>query len=166
MISGGIIAFAVGAGIGLVIQIVQIFIETSAEIYLLDNTSIDTVDVKSYTQSCIEWCSENLGGHPPILKYSRAKPTNTEQKKILLGTYDFNSEVVTMYTLRHENLREYTNTVIHEYQHHIQKLNGVTQNKYSRYEYETNPFEFECNRVADAHTLNCGIYALKKLQAA
>lgn len=71
-----------------------------------------------------------------------------------------------MYTKRHENLREYTHTVIHEYQHHIQKLNGVTLEKYSKFEYENNPFEFECNRIADRNTLDCGIYALKSILVA
>lgn len=80
---GGLIAFAVGVGIGIIFGIIEVIRETSKEINLMNSVVIDKIDVKTYTQSCIEWCSENLGGYPPVLKYSRAKPINAEKQKKL-----------------------------------------------------------------------------------
>ena len=159
-----IIVFCIGCGIGAIIQILKIVKEYLNECRLLDSMAVNDISVPDYTQACLKWCSQELGGYIPTVKFSKAQKPKGKDSDYPIGLYDFDDEIITLFINRHDSIRQFTNTIIHEYQHHIQKINGVTSKKYSKFEYQSNPYEFECHKVADEHEFNCAIESLKAIR--
>lgn len=159
-----VIVFCIGCGIGAIIQILKIVKEYSNECRLLDSMAVNDISVPDYTQACLKWCSHELGGYIPTVKFSRAKKPTGKDPEYPVGLYDFDNEIITLFINRHDSIRQFTNTIIHEYQHHIQKMNGVTFKKYSKYDYASNPYEYECLNVAAEHEFICAIESLKAIR--
>lgn len=156
-----ILAFSIGCAISALIQIFTLIKKQFKECDILDSTPVSQIKIPKYTKACLKWCSQTLGGNIPLVKFSQAQ--KPKDKDYHLGLYDFNSEIITLYTKRHDSILQLTNTIIHEYQHHIQKLNGVTFKKYSKFEYLSNPYEFECHKVAKRHEFTCAIESLQAM---
>lgn len=113
------------------------------------------VNKTQYTNLVNEWCHENIRYEktkkPTFqIKYYRSKKYN--------GHYTSRNHNMTIFVNNHPNIRELTNTIIHEYVHARQKDKNFDK-EYNRFTIEKgywdNPFEIESRREAKKHQKRC-----------
>ena len=127
--------------------------------FSLFTTSKKVRDIKipkiQFVSKVLEWCSSNIGsnkqGYQLDLKYYR----NNE----FAGYYFNQNKTIQIFVFDELDLLDLTEIIIHEYVHHIQYSNKLTDSEYKKYQrevgYWNNPFEIEARRLSKIHKNQC-----------
>jgi len=137
--------------IGIIVTLVWIFIEPPTCSKVRDLK----IGKKEFVQLALKWCSANLGTirHPYQLKihYYRHKKYG--------GRYLFNGKQIVIYVYDQLSLICLTDTVIHEYTHHLQfdkqSCEGDYNKKHCEVGYWENPYEIEARQIAVRKRTEC-----------
>lgn len=103
----------------------------------------------------LTWCENNLGKRKQrpkiVLRYYLSKK--------LFGKYISEANTIVIYTKSNITLEQFTNTMIHEYVHHLQFKELKNQKRYNKLlqeiGYNKHPMEIEARMVADKNTMKC-----------
>lgn len=105
----------------------------------------------------LDWCQSNIFINEPIqTKLQIIKGRNPKDNRI--GEYDPNTDKIRVFLGRIKSIKDFTNTVIHEYAHAVQ-FSKDQLTYYEHYEkeygYSKNPYEKEACAVASKYTEQC-----------
>ena len=110
---------------------------------------------KKFVILVLQWCMNNIENNQIRLhlKIIYQKPT----KK--MGYYQFSNKEITIYIDDSIDLFELTDTIIHEYMHHLQLPNKKYEKEYSdkliSHGYENHPMEIEARNLAKKFRNQC-----------
>jgi hypothetical protein len=153
----GIVAFS----------LIMLLIEKLGKASNFGETSVETLNIKK-TKVCqlvLEWCHENIG-HNKTVK-PRLEVIYYKNKKVS-GSYFSGYHLCKIYVNNHRNIRELTNTVIHEYVHARQRdknFNKLYDKYHTEVGYDKNPFEVEARNVASKYENECLEWLKKQIAA-
>ena len=110
---------------------------------------------KKFVILVLQWCINNIENNqiPLYLKIIYRKPTKR------LGYYQFSNKEITIYIDDSIYLYEFTDTIIHEYIHHLQMPSKKYEKEYSdkliSHGYENHPMEIEARNLAKKYRKQC-----------
>jgi len=117
-----------------------------------------TINKVQYIKQVVKWCIETLSEENRKIKFPQVEVNYYKSKKFA-GVYNSASKTIYIYVNSNSNLLELTDTIIHEYKHHLDMPNQSQQKLYNKYTedygYENNPFEIAAREFALKHRLNC-----------
>jgi len=131
----------------------------------ISNLSLSQLPVSKtiFCNLAIEWCHSNIS-HPKCIKPNLR--LSYYPHKTRGGVYYSSSHECVIYVNSHDNIKQVTNTVIHEYVHARQKDKKFDK-LYSQYHkelgYEQNPFELEAREVSKKHENECLLWVYNKI---
>ena len=118
---------------------------------------------KKFVQLALQWCSTNLGTlkHPYHLKIYYYKSNKYS------GRYINSGKQIVIYLFDNLLLNELTDTIIHEWIHHLQfvkRANEIDYNKqHTEKGYWNNPYEVEARKLAKKHTDDCFKWVMNQI---
>ena len=102
-----------------------------------------TINKVQYIKQVVKWCAETLSEENRKIKFPQVEVSYYKSKKFA-GVYYSASKTICIYVNNNSNLLELTDTIIHEYKHHLDMPNQSQQKLYTKYTedygYENNPF--------------------------
>jgi len=117
-----------------------------------------TINKVHYIKQVVKWCIETLSEENRKIKFPQVEVNYYKSKKFA-GVYNSASKTICIYVNSNSNLLELTDTIIHEYKHHLDMPNQSQQKLYNKYTedygYENNPFEIAAREFALKHRLDC-----------
>lgn len=118
---------------------------------------------KRFVLLVLQWCSANFGmiKHPYQLKIYYYKNKN------ISGQFLYWNKQIIVYMYPDLGLIELTDTIIHEYIHHLQFQKKSTEKDYNKEHkdkgYLKNPYEVEARKLAKKHTDECFKWVMNKI---
>jgi hypothetical protein len=118
---------------------------------------------KRFVQLALHWCTENLGTikHPYYLKILYYRNNK------YLGRYLFNGKQIVIYLFDNLPLNELTDTIIHEWIHHLQFVKRANEIDYNKQlldiGYWENPYEVEARKLAKKYTDDCFKWVMNQI---
>lgn len=110
---------------------------------------------KRFVLNVLDWCSTNLGS----LKYGYELDIKYHRHKEFAGYYFNYSRTIQIFVFDELSLLDLTETIIHEYIHHLQYNKKKTDIEYNKCQneigYWDNPFEVEARRLSKIHKNQC-----------
>jgi hypothetical protein len=112
----------------------------------------------------LSWCIERYGEsiHNDLSTLEIRLRSGLEN----YGEYDPDDNAIYLNPKKHRSLLEWVNTIIHEYTHFKQNINGMYTKYYDRYgrTYDTHPHEIAANRTAERDHREARLWVLKELK--
>lgn len=110
---------------------------------------------KKFVLLVLDWCSTNLGS----LKYGYELDIKYNRHKEFAGYYFNHSRTIQIFVFDELDLLDLTETIIHEYIHHLQYNKKKSDIEYNKYQnevgYWNNPYEVEARRLSKTHKNKC-----------
>jgi Zn-dependent peptidase ImmA (M78 family) len=111
----------------------------------------------------LEWCINTYG--PSIHNDLATLDLKLRSKLEFYGEYDSEDNVIYLNPKKHRSLKEWCNTIIHEYTHFRQNIDGMYTRYYEKGRtYDTHPHEIAANRTADRDTSTARRWVLNQLK--
>lgn len=111
----------------------------------------------------LEWCIQKYGGsiHNDLDTLEIKLRSGLENQ----GEYESDDNIIYLNPKRHRSLLQWVNTVIHEYTHFRQNIDGM----YTKYyelgrTYENHPHEVAANRIAKRDMKEARLWVLRQLK--
>jgi hypothetical protein len=119
---------------------------------------------KKSAQLTLDWCINRYGVsiHNDILTLD----IKFRSKLEFYGEYDADDNTIYLNPVKHKTLGEWVNTIIHEYTHFRQNIDGMYTKYYVKYgrTYENHPHEVTAHRVADRDQREARLWVLQNLR--
>ena len=115
---------------------------------------------KFWGKKIVEWCIDNLGESkyqdtpPRIILYNRNNK--------IYGYYNEEKNIIVIYLKKHKSFKSFIGTIIHEYTHHLQNIEGKYYKILKKSGYKKHPFEIEAYNNELKYVRECKDY-LKSL---
>jgi len=111
----------------------------------------------------LDWCIARYGAS--IHNDINSLEIRLRSKLDVFGEYDSDDNVIYLNPKKHRSLRDWCNTVIHEYTHFRQNIDGM----YTKYfekgrTYENHPHEVAAHKTADRDTAEARKWVLQQLR--
>lgn len=110
---------------------------------------------RKFAMMVLQWCAENLG----TIKYNYQLKIYYYRNKKFLGFFHCYNKQIVIYITPDLNLLELTDTIIHEYVHHLQFERKSNEKDYykklAEIGYWDNPYEVEARKIAKTNRRNC-----------
>ena len=118
---------------------------------------------KKFVQLVLHWCSENIG----TIKHSYYLKIYYYRNSKYSGRYLFNGKQIVIYLFDNLPLNELTDTIIHEWIHHLQFEKKSSERDYDKQHtekgYWNNPYEIEARKLAKKYTDDCFKWVLDQI---
>ncbi len=119
---------------------------------------------KKSAQLTLDWCINRYGVsiHNDILTLD----IKFRSKLEFYGEYAADDNTIYLNPVKHKTLGEWVNTIIHEYTHFRQNIDGMYTKYYVKYgrTYENHPHEVTAHRVADRDQREARLWVLQNLR--
>jgi hypothetical protein len=119
---------------------------------------------KKSAQLTLDWCINRYGVsiHNDILTLD----IKFRSKLEFYGEYDADDNTIYLNPVKHKTLGEWVNTIIHEYTHFRQNIDGMYTKYYVKYgrTYENHPHEVTAHRVANRDQREARLWVLQNLR--
>ena len=119
---------------------------------------------KKSARLTLDWCINRYGVsiHNDILTLD----IKFRSKLEFYGEYDADDNTIYLNPVKHKTLAEWVNTIIHEYTHFRQNIDGMYTKYYVKYgrTYENHPHEVTAHRVADRDQREARLWVLQNLR--
>lgn len=106
----------------------------------------------------MQWCWGNVRIGKPRRIYPKVIIDNSTKGSVL-GEYHYSSKTIVIYYNKHNTLKGLSETIIHEYVHHLQLRHNRDDAKYDKINlkvgYYDNPFEVEARLLARKFRNQC-----------
>lgn len=112
----------------------------------------------------LEWCIARYG--PSIHNDLSTLDLKLRSGLEFMGEYDFEENTIFLNPTRHKTLKEWVNTIIHEYTHFKQDIDGMYTKYYMKYgrTYENHPHEVAAERIANRDEMDARRWVLSQLR--
>lgn len=130
-----------------------------------DNSYKNLID-RQTAKLIFRWCVENLG---------KSKHADTNNLKLWMHRgmryMGFTSipephrPIIYVNPNLHKTLKDYVDTIIHEYVHHLQPLKRSYKKLFKIYTYDNHPFEKEAELIAETYAPICMQWVLNELKS-
>lgn len=83
-----------------------------------------------------------------------------------MGEYNVDDNIIYVNPKKHRSLKEWVNTVIHEYTHFKQNIDGMYDKYYTKYgrTYENHPHEVAADRTANRDEMEARLWVLRQIR--
>lgn len=119
---------------------------------------------KKSARLTLDWCINRYGVsiHNDVLTLD----IKFRSKLEFYGEYDADDNTIYLNPVKHKTLAEWVNTIIHEYTHFRQNIDGMYTKYYVKYgrTYENHPHEVTAHRVADRDQREARLWVLQNLR--
>jgi len=125
-------------------------------------SSLSSSKVREIVHYAIQWCAISYG-----VNNRRRSPFSVSIRKQTSGSpcygqFDHNTNTLTVFYNRCENVRLLIQTVLHEYTHYMQPIRGSYHKLLDDYGYENHPMEIEA-REMEMFYKDCWNYVKKMI---
>lgn len=112
----------------------------------------------------LEWCINRYG--PSIHNDLGTLQISLRSGLEFLGEYDSDENAILLNPKKHKSLREWVNTIIHEYTHFRQDIDGMYTKYYMKYgrTYENHPHEVAAERIANRDEMEARRWVLSQIR--
>ena len=112
----------------------------------------------------LAWCIERYG--PSIHNDLSTLDLKLRSSWENYGEYDPDDNCIYLNPKKHRSLLEWVNTIIHEYTHLKQNINGMYTKYYDRYgrTYDNHPHEVAANKIAYRDYREARLWVLRELR--
>ena len=111
----------------------------------------------------LEWCISKYG--PSIHNDLDTLDLKLTTKLEFYGEYESFDNIIYLNPKRHRSLKEWCNTVIHEYTHFRQNIEGMYSKYYDQGRtYENHPHEVAANRIANRDVAEARLWVLRQIR--
>lgn len=112
----------------------------------------------------LAWCIDRYGAS--IHNDLSTLEIRFRSKLEFYGEYDAEDNVIYLNPIKHKTLIDLVNTVIHEYTHFKQNIDGMYTKYYVKYgrTYENHPHEITAHRIADRDQREARLWVLRNLR--
>lgn len=112
----------------------------------------------------LAWCIDRYGAS--IHNDLSTLEIRLRSKLEFYGEYDSEDNIIYLNPTKHKTLIEWVNTIIHEYTHFKQNIDGMYTKYYDRYgrSYENHPHEVSAHRTAERDQKEARSWVLQNLR--
>jgi hypothetical protein len=128
------------------------------------NKGMSSLISKKSANLILDWCINKYG--PSIHNDLSTLEIRFRSKLEFFGEYCADDNTIYLNPIKHKSLIEWVNTVIHEYTHFRQNIDGMYTKYYSKYgrTYENHPHEVNAHRIADRDQMEARRWVLQNLR--